>query len=330
VSGPNVSLAVAIAAVVAGVGLLAGGGEVLVRGAVALARALGVSTAVIGLTVVAAGTSMPELSVSLLAAIGHQPDIAIGNIVGSNIFNIAVILGLAALFLPLVVHMSAVRLEWPVMFVTTVLFLLLARDGAITRPEGGCFLVLFVAFTAYVLRVARAEVTPADEAELDAALEHLTPRSKTRRVTRDLLSVVGGLAMLALGARVLILGGTTIAEALGVSQRLIGLTVAAAGTSLPELSASLVAARRGQADLALANVLGSNIFNILVIVGAVSLVTPQVVNPRFVAGDGWWMLGVALLLLPLMLTGRRITRREGVVLLLVYGAYLVSLGTALR
>jgi len=325
-----VSLAVAIAAVVAGVGLLAGGGEVLVRGAVALARALGVSTAVIGLTVVAAGTSMPELSVSLLAAIGHQPDIAIGNIVGSNIFNIAVILGLAALFLPLVVHMSAVRLEWPVMFVTTVLFLLLARGGVITRPEGGCFLVLFVAFTAYVLRVARAEVTPADEAELEAALEHLTPRSKARRITRDFLAVGGGLVTLAVGARVLILGGTTIAEALGVSQRVIGLTVAAAGTSLPELSASLVAARRGQADLALANVLGSNIFNILAVVGAVSLVTPQVVNPRFVAGDGWWMLGVALLLLPLMLTGRRITRREGVVLLLVYGAYLVSLGTTLR
>jgi len=325
-----VNIPLAVVAVAVGIGLLAGGGEVLVRGAVSLARALGISTAVIGLTVVAAGTSMPELSVSLMAAIGHHPDIAVGNIVGSNIFNTTVILGLAALFLPLVVHMSAVRLEWPVMFVTAALFLLLARDGAIDRLEGAFFLVLFLVFTGYVLRVARTEVTAADEAEIGAALERLAPRARARRLLLDSLAVVGGLVMLAGGARVLILGGTVIADALGVSQRIIGLTVAAAGTSLPELTTSLVAARRGQADIALANVLGSNIFNVLAIVGAVSVVTPQIVNPRFIASDDWWMVGVSLLLLPLMLTGRRITRREGVLLLLVYGAYLVSLGTSLN
>lgn len=317
----------AVVAAVAGIALLAGGGELLVRGAVALARSLGISTAVIGLTIVAVGTSMPELSVSMLAAAAHQPDIAVGNIVGSNIFNIAVILGMAALFLPLVVHMNAVRLEWPVMFVTAALFLLLARDGIIDRLEGGFFLVVFVVFTAYVLRVARTEVSPADEAEFQAALEHLAPRSKARRLALHAAAVIGGLVLLAAGARSLILGGTAIAEALGVSQRIIGLTIAAAGTSLPELSASLVAARRGQADIALANVLGSNIFNVLGIIGAVSVVTPQVVNPRFIASDDWWMVGVSLLLLPLMLTGRRITRWEGVALLLGYAAYLVSLGT---
>jgi cation:H+ antiporter len=322
-----VSGAVSVVAVVAGIALLAGGGELLVRGAVSLARALGISTAVIGLTVVAIGTSMPELSVSLLAAVAHQPDIAVGNIVGSNIFNIAVILGLAALFLPLIVHMNAVRLEWPVMFVTAALFVLLARDGVIDRLEGGFFLVVLTIFMAYVLRVARTDVTPADAAEFGAALDHLVPRSRTRRLALDTFALVGGLVMLAAGARSLILGGTAIAEALGVSQRIIGLTIAAAGTSLPELSASLVAARRGQADIALANVLGSNIFNVLGIIGAVSVVTPQVVNPRFIASDDWWMLGLSLLLLPLMLTGRRITRREGVVLLLVYAAYLASLGT---
>lgn len=317
----------AAVAVVAGIALLAGGGELLVRGAVALARGLGVSTAVIGLTVVAIGTSMPELSVSLLAAVARQPDIAVGNIVGSNIFNIAVILGLAALFLPLVVHMNAVRLEWPVMFVTAALFLLLARDGVIDRLEGGFFLVALTVFMAYVLWVARTEVSADDEAEFRDALERLAPRARARRIAGDFLAVVGGLVMLAAGARSLILGGTAIAEALGVSQRIIGLTIAAAGTSLPELTASLVAARRGQADIALANVLGSNIFNVLGIIGAVSVMTPQVVNPRFIASDNWWMLGLSLLLLPLMLTGRQITRREGVVLILVYVAYLASLGT---
>jgi cation:H+ antiporter len=321
-----VTVAIAVVAVAAGIALLAGGGEVLVRGAVSLARALGVSTAVIGLTVVAVGTSMPELSVSLFAGIGHQPDIAIGNIVGSNIFNIAVILGLASLFLPLTVHMSAVRLEWPVMFVTAALFLLLARDGVIDRLEGGFFLVMLVGFTAYVVRLARTEVTPGDEAEIRTALERLAPRSRVRRLALDSLAVVGGLVMLVVGARSLILGGTEIAETIGVSQRVIGLTVAAAGTSLPELSTSLVAARRGQADIALANVLGSNIFNVLGIVGPVSMVTPQVVNPRFIASDNWWMLGLSLLLLPFMLTGRRITRWEGLVLLLGYIAYLTSLG----
>lgn len=319
--------ALAVIAVVAGIALLAGGGEVLVRGAVALARGLGVSTAVIGLTIVAIGTSMPELSVSLIAAVAGQPDIAVGNIVGSNIFNIAVILGVAALFLPLVVHMSAVRLEWPIMFVTAALFLLLARDGDIDRMEGGFFLLAFAVFMAYVLRVARTEVTTEDEAEFRSALERLAPRARARRIATDLFALVGGLVMLAAGARSLILGGTAIAEALGVSQRIIGLTIAAAGTSLPELSASLVAARRGQADIALANVLGSNIFNVLGIIGAVSVVTPQAVNPRFIASDNWWMLGLSLLLLPLMLTGRRITRREGMVLVLVYAAYLASLGT---
>ena len=318
---------VAAVAVVAGIALLAGGGELLVRGAVALARGLGVSTAVIGLTIVAIGTSMPELSVSLLAAVARQPDIAVGNIVGSNIFNIAVILGVAALFLPLVVHMNAVRLEWPVMFVTAALFLLLARDGVIDRLEGGFFLVALIVFMAYVLWVARTEVSADDEAEFRDALERLAPRARARRIAGDFLAVVGGLALLAAGARALILGGTAIAEAMGVSQRVIGLTIAAAGTSLPELTTSLVAARRGQADIAIANVLGSNIFNVLGIVGAVSVVTPQVVNPRFIASDNWWMLGLSLLLLPFMLTGRRISRREGVVLVLVYAAYLASLGT---
>jgi cation:H+ antiporter len=314
-----------VLAVAGGIALLTGGGELLVRGAVSLAQRLRVSTAVIGLTLVAIGTSMPEMSVSVLAAAGRQPDIAVGNVVGSNIFNVAAILGLAAAIRPLTVHMSAVRLEWPFMFVTMAVALLLARDGAIDRLEGAFLLVSFTVFTAFMVRIARREVSVKDVDEIRAAVAGFTPTAAVSRTLRDVASVVAGVALLAGGARALIVGGTTLADVVGISERVVGLTVAAVGTSLPELAASLIAARRGQADIALANVLGSNIFNVLGVLGTVSVITPQAVHPGIIASDLWWMVGTSLLLFPLMLTGRRVGRGEGIVLLAVYGVYLSTL-----
>jgi cation:H+ antiporter len=308
--------------VVLGLALLGAGGEALVRGAVSLAKLLRVSTAVIGLTIVAAGTSMPEMAVSLLAALTGKSDLAVGNIVGSNIFNIAAILGVSALVVPLVVHLTAVRREWPAMAVVSLLLPLLALDGVISRVEGALLVLGLTAFTAYLVRLARREGA-AEAAQFTSSVDRWTLRG--RRLLVDGGVVLLGLVLLVAGARALVLGAVQLAEAAGVSERVIGLTIVAAGTSMPELAASLVAAWRKETDIALANVLGSNIFNIAGILGVVSIVTPQQVSPAMMASDIWWMLGIALVLFPIMRTGMRIGRVEGALLLLVYGVYVVLL-----
>jgi cation:H+ antiporter len=319
---PAVPLLLALAFVVSGIALLAAGGDTLVRGSVSLARLLRVSTAVIGLTVVAAGTSTPELAVSLVAALQGRSDIAVANVVGSNIFNVAVILGASALALPLVVHITAVRLEWPFMFVTSLVFLLLVRDGLLDRLEGGFLLVGVAGFTVYMVRLARREVTPPETAELEAGLARKLPRPRPHQTLIDVGRVMLGLALLVAGGEVLVRGAVALAEQAGMSERVIGLTVVAAGTSMPELATSIIAARRGQTDIALANIIGSNIFNIGGILGIVALIRPQQVNPQMIASDAWWMVGTALVLWPLMRTGMKIGRLEGALLLAAYGVYL--------
>jgi cation:H+ antiporter len=320
-----VSLILPLLLIVLGIALLAVGGDMLIRGSVSLARLLKVSTAVIGLTVVAAGTSAPELAVSLVAALHGRSDIAVANVVGSNIFNVAVVLGAAALALPLVVHVSAVRLEWPFMFIMSFVFLLLARDGLVDRLEGGFLLVGLAGFTAYMVRLARREVTQRETAELEAGLAHRLPAAGPHQALLDVARVLGGIAMLALGGQVLLRGAVAIAELLAMSERVIGLTIVAAGTSMPELATTIVAARRRQADIALANVIGSNTFNVGGILGIVALVRPQHVNLQIIASDAWWMVGAALILWPLMRTGMKIGRLEGLLLLAGYVTYLTLL-----
>ncbi|MBI3081308.1 MAG: calcium/sodium antiporter [Gemmatimonadetes bacterium] len=305
-----------------GLALLALGGEALIRGAVSVARQARLSPAVIGLTIVAMGTSLPELSVSLLAAADGRGDIAMGNVVGSNIFNVAAIVGLTALVRPIQVHLTAVKLEWPFMFTALFVCLLLARDGFIDRLEAGFFLVALLLFTGYAIRVARTGLTASDEAEL---ADEVQRRAMAQRVAVDVGLIVLGLVLLAVGARFLVAGAVTIAQFAGLSERVIGLTIVAAGTSLPELAASVVAARRGQPDIALANVIGSNVFNVLGILGVVGLVEPQAVNPQIVASDNWWMVGTAFVLLPLMATGMRVSRLEGLALLAAYVTYVALL-----
>lgn len=319
------SLVAALGLVAAGLALLAGGGEILVRGATSLARMARVTPAVIGLTIVAMGTSLPELVVSLVASLGGQPDVAVGNVVGSNIFNVAVIVGLAAVLLPLTVHGEAVRLEWPFMFVASFIALLLFRDGQVDRLEGAFFLVSLVLFTAYVVRLARTQVRATEERLLERRVEALTLRGQLVGAAIQVGVVLLGIALLVGGARLLVSGAVALAIRAGLSQVAIGLTIVAGGTGLPELAASVAAARRRQADLALANVIGSNIFNVLGILGVTALVRPVPVARQIVTSDAWWMLGFALLLFATMLRGRRISRWEGGALLAAYAVYLWQL-----
>jgi cation:H+ antiporter len=319
------SLPVALFLVVVGLALLAGGGEALVRAATTLAGLAGVSPAVIGLTVVAIGTSLPELVVSLVAALGGQPDLAIANVVGSNIFNVAATLGLTALLLPLPVHGSAVRLEWPVMFAASGLLLLVAQDGAVDRVEGAGFLVGLALFVAYTVRVARRDVGAAEARSLAEEVESRdidAPGGRPPRLAVPLAVLAVGLAALVVGGRLLVDGAVAMARLAGMSERVIGLTIVAGGTGAPELATSLVAALRRRTDVAIANMIGSNIFNVLGILGVTALVRPVPVADAVLRVDLWWMLGTAVLLLPLLYTGARLSRVEGGLLVAAYGAYL--------
>jgi cation:H+ antiporter len=322
------SLPVALFLVVVGLALLAGGGEALVRAATTLAGLAGVSPAVIGLTVVAIGTSLPELVVSLVAALGGQPDLAIANVVGSNIFNVAATLGLTALLLPLPVHGSAVRLEWPVMFAASGLLLLVAQDGAVDRVEGAAFLVVLALFVAYTVRVARRHVGAAEARSLADEVESRdldAPGGRPPRLAVPLAVLAAGLVALVVGGRLLVDGAVVVARLAGMSERVIGLTIVAGGTGAPELATSLVAALRRRTDVAIANMIGSNIFNVLGILGVTALVRPVPVADAVLRVDLWWMLGTTVLLLPLLYTGARLSRLEGGLLVAAYGAYLTVL-----
>lgn len=318
-------LLVASLLVVGGLALLTGGGEALVRGATTIAQLVGLPPAVIGLTIVAMGTSLPELVVSVVAAMQDQPDIATGNVIGSNIFNITGALGLTALLLPLPVHGAAVRREWPFMFAVSLLCLLVALDGVIGRVEGAVFLIALAGFLAFSVRLARVEVTGEERAEFAAAAaaHGLPPRARRYAVAAGLLAV--GVALLVVGGRLLVDGAVSLARLAGLTERVIGLTVVAAGTGAPELATSLVAAARRRTDVAVANMIGSNIFNILGILGVAALVQPLAVSPAIVRSDIWWMLGTSLLLYPLMRSGARIARLEGALLVAAYAAYVALL-----
>ncbi|QDU69634.1 calcium/sodium antiporter [Engelhardtia mirabilis] len=315
-------MALSILFVLAGLAVLIFGGELLIRCATRIASLAGVSPAVVGLTIVAAGTSMPELVVSVRSALAGSDSLAVGNVIGSNSFNIGVILGLAALIAPISIAGRTVRLEWPVMLLAAVQLYLLARDGQVDRIEGAAFLVAFVAFVAYTLKIARSEMVPA---EIEQFAATAGPPAEPRPWTRSILGVIAGCALLAGGAELLVIGATDLARSLGASEAVISLTIVAAGTSLPELSASVIAALRGRGDVAVTNVIGSNIFNVLGIAGTTATISPLSVSTELIERDLPWMLGFSLLLFPLMRSGYRISRVEGALLLVGYGVYLALL-----
>jgi cation:H+ antiporter len=302
--------------------LLVIGGETLLRGSVGLATLLRLTPAVIGLTVVAAGTSVPELAVSGVAAYQGQTEIAVANVIGSNIFNIAVILGICALVRPLAITGNTIRLEYPVLALVTLLCLVIIQDGEVNRLDASLCIAVYMCFTAYLVGLVRQQVTAEEAEELREEVRELTPMEKRPKAWVCLALVATGVAFLGFGAHATVTGAIGLARLLGWSERVIGLTIVSAGTGLPEVVASLVSSVRGRSDVAIGNVIGSNLFNILAILGLSALVRPLPVAAGLIASDAWWMLGVTLLLLPLMFSGFRVSRWEGLLLFGAYGTYL--------
>lgn len=304
--------------IIIGIILLYFGAEGLVRSSASLATRLGISPLIAGLTIVAFGTSAPELSVSLSAALGGNPDIAMGNVVGSNIFNIAVILGIAALIMPIKVQLSVIRRDIPVMIACSLAAFALIAYGEVTRLAG---MLLFLGLAFYVVMAIRSEKRETGVA--DAALIDPPPLlSKNWLIDAAVLLV--GLGILILGSQLFVDGATSLAEAWGVSDAIIGLTVVAAGTSLPELATSIVAAVRKQSDIAIGNIVGSNIFNVLCILGVTATVSPIHVSGIGML-DAGVMIFLSILLLPFAFTQKKISRVEGTVFLGIYGVYLFLL-----
>lgn len=301
-----------------GLVLLAGGGEVLVRGAVGAARALGVSPLLVGLTLVGFGTSMPELLTSLFAAFEGAPGIAMGNVVGSNIANILLILGASALILRLPITPEAFRREGLALAGSTLACVLVVLNGQLDRWMGAVLLGLLVAYVAWAYLGERAQ--PDAEAE---TFEHLAEaRDGPPSVIPSVALAVLGIAVTIAGARMLVTGAVTLAQGLGVSDSVIGLTVVAVGTSLPELVACGVAAWRGHSDVALGNVIGSNIYNALGILGVTALVRPIPVPPEIAQLDIWVLVAATAVLMLFLRSGWRLRGWEGGALLLLYAAYL--------
>ncbi len=305
-----------------GFAALIAGAELLVRGAAELARAVGMPPLIIGLTVVAFGTSTPELAVSVNAALSGQADISLGNVVGSNTFNILFILGISALVAPLIVSSQLIRLDVPVMIGMAALTWLLALDGAVGRVEGTVLVAALCAYTVLLIylgmRNNRIGATTAAKPPAEV------PR---RRLGWSVLWVLIGLGLLVLGSGWLVNGAVALARFLGVSELVIGLTIVAAGTSMPELATSVVAAIRGQREIAVGNVVGSNIYNLLAVLGGAAMVSPQGVRVADAAlrFDVPVMLAVSAACLPIFFTGGRISRWEGGLFLGYYVAYVVFL-----
>ncbi len=301
-----------------GLGALIVGGDVLVKGATRLALRFNIQPMVVGLTIVAFGTSAPELLVSLNAAFDEAPDFALGNVVGSNISNLSLVLGAACLFGFIPINRFTASRDWFVTMAASVLLFVFARNEYLGSMEGA---ILFAGLIIYILVLIR--VTRKEQVQLEYSIDKSndTPRERVQ----DVFFLLLGGACLYFGSDWFIEGASDIATTLGISQRIIGLTVLAIGTSLPELFTSIIAARKGETDLALGNLLGSNIFNILSIIGITSIVHPLNVNRDILNSDLWWMLGLTFGILPLMLIRKKLGTPSGILLLAFYAIYMYSL-----
>jgi cation:H+ antiporter len=314
----------------AGLGLLVLGANLLVRGAGRLALSLGISPLVVGLTVVAFGTSAPELAVSVGSVLGGRTDIAIGNVVGSNIFNVLFILGASALITPLVVNLQLIRQEVPIMIGASLLLLALGLDGVLGGTDAGLLFALMIAYTAFLVIQSRRE-TAAASVDYERENQPAAAGAWDSKLPAQLLLIAAGLGALVLGSDWLVGAAVNFAKALGVSDLVIGLTIVAAGTSMPEVATSIAAAIKGERDIAVGNVVGSNTFNILGclglsgLVGAASGAAGLPLAPSLLAFDLWVMIAVALACLPIFMTGREIARWEGAVFVAYYIAYVAYL-----
>lgn len=311
---------------IAGVTALFVGGHYLVQGATRIALFARVSAAVVGLTIVAMGTSLPEMAVSVGAAARGITDLAFANIIGSTIFNIGAILGITAIVVPIAVKRQTIRLEYPVMLVVAAVVVVLCFDGNVSRVEGAFLFLALILFTVFVVHLARREVEQDEAVALEREVQRAAKLKggKGRAWGVSIVLVIVGIVALIGGAELVVRGAVTIANSIGVDERIIGLTVVAMGTSLPELATSAVAALQGERDLALANVIGSNLFNLLGVLGATALVFPVPLNPA-ASLDNWVMLGFCAALFPLMVLGRRVSRLDGVLLVVGLSVYLTYL-----
>ena len=303
------------------------GAELLVRGASKLALSFGISPLVVGLTIVAFGTSAPEVAVSIGAVLDGKTDIAIGNVVGSNIFNVLFILGLSAIITPLVVNVQLIRQEVPIMIGASLLLLALTLDGKLSWLDGAILFALMLAYTVFLIVQSRAE-TKATKDEYAAEFKPATPGGWDSKLPAQLLLIAAGLGFLVLGSDWLVNASVIFAKAMGVSDLVIGLTIVAAGTSMPEVATSITAAIKGERDIAVGNVVGSNTFNILGCLGLSGIVSGDLgllMPTSLLNFDIWVMLAVALACLPIFMTGREIARWEGGVFLFYYAAYVAYL-----
>ncbi len=290
------------------------GAELLVRGATALALRLGIPPIVVGLTIVSIGTSLPELAVGIEAGRLGAGSLAVGNIAGTNVVNILLILGLSAAMIAVPLSRNTIRFELPMIVVASALLWLLASDGDLSRLDGSILLALAGFFTYGVVRFAKRE--PIDVAEIEAELPN------PGKALVDILMLVFGMVIVILGAEWLVDGSVAIARSLGISEAVIGLTIVAIGTSAPELVTTIISTIRGHRDVAIGNLIGSSIYNLALILGLTSLVTPLTVSSELIRIDLPVMVAVALLCIPVFLTGRRVSRGEGYVFIGLYVAYL--------
>ncbi len=300
----------------AGLVFLIFGGEFLVRGATGIALRAKISPLVVGLTVVAFGTSAPELLVSIQSALAGNPDIAMGNVVGSNICNLALVLGITAVILPIQVHADSLKYDWPMTMASSLLLYFLVFDGWVDTWEGGLFIAVLVAYSVFIIRKSRKE-TKANLADINEA----DLPEPSGHAGLDFLYLAIGAVGLYFGAGWFVESASSLAAYMGVTERVISITVVALGTSLPELVTSAVASFKKETDLAVGNLLGSNIFNVLSILGITSLVKEVEVNVEIREIDMLWMLAITAVVFPMMLIKRRISRVEGGILLSIYCVY---------
>jgi cation:H+ antiporter len=310
---------IAVGWIAVGLALLLVGADLLVRGATSLALRMGITPLVVGLTVVAFGTSSPELVVSVKASLAGQGPITLGTVIGSNIANIALILGLASLIRPIEIHLQVLRVDLPIMIVVSFVVAGIMLTGELSRAAGAVLVAGVIAYSVVTIRMARNEA----RSKAEETLEESVP-AEIHSVPVIALLCIAGPALLALGADWSLKGAIQLAEAWGVSEAVIGLTIIAVGGSLPELATSVVAAAQGKGDIAIGNVVGSNIFNLLCVLGAAA--AARAIPIAGIGGvDVAMMLFVSVLIFPLMWTGGRLRRWEGALMLVLYGGYVVSL-----
>jgi len=318
------NLPVAIILLVVGLIILAKAADILVSGAVNLANRLGISPLVIGLTIVAMGTSAPEVAASIAAVIRNNGDVAIGNVFGSNIANLALVGGLCAIIRPISIRLNVLKREIPVMLVVALLLFPILHNLFLSRPEGIILLVIFFAMITYVAWEAKREGKnkPHTEAELKNDIEAVK-KVKSKPLWLSIIMVVIGLVGLAFGADITLRGAVEIGTRAGLSKAVIGLTIVAVGTSLPELATCLVAALKKQDDLSIGNLVGSNIFNTLLVTGTAGTVRPFAIEARLAQADYLIMIGVSVIFMLMALIGKKISRTNGIILSVIYAGFIV-------